>query len=59
MAPITYFQLVWAGVMGWLVFGHLPDHWGTIGMAAIALSGMAVALHTNHRRRSEFLRAVD
>lgn len=44
LAPITYFQLVWALVLGWMVFGHMPDGLTGIGMLAVAASGMAMAL---------------
>ncbi|MEZ0243513.1 MAG: DMT family transporter [Sphingomonas sp.] len=46
LAPTNYLQLVWAGLLGWLVFGHLPDRISLLGMAMIALSGVAVALHS-------------
>jgi drug/metabolite transporter (DMT)-like permease len=44
LAPLTYFQLVWAGLLGWLVFGHLPDPVSIAGMAVIAGSGLLIAL---------------
>jgi drug/metabolite transporter (DMT)-like permease len=54
LAPVTYFQLVWAGLLGWLVFGHLPGFWGGLGIAAIVVSGMAVAF-SSQRQRSKTL----
>jgi drug/metabolite transporter (DMT)-like permease len=45
LAPITYLQLVWAGLLGWLVFGQFPDRISLIGMAIIAASGIAVSLY--------------
>ena len=44
LAPMTYLQLVWAGLLGWLVFGHVPDGVGIIGMGVIAASGLAIAV---------------
>jgi drug/metabolite transporter (DMT)-like permease len=44
LAPMTYTQLVWAGLSGWLVFGDLPDGWTLAGAAVIALGGVLVAL---------------
>lgn len=44
LAPMTYIQLLWAGLLGWLVFGHLPDGLSIIGMAVIAASGLVSAL---------------
>jgi drug/metabolite transporter (DMT)-like permease len=44
LAPVNYLHLVWAGVLGFLVFGHLPDAWSTAGMLAVVLSGSLTAL---------------
>jgi drug/metabolite transporter (DMT)-like permease len=46
LAPMNYLQLLWAGLLGWLVFGHVPDRIGMIGMCVIAASGVLVALKT-------------
>ena len=46
LATINYAQLLWAGLLGWLVFGHLPDGVGLAGMLVICVSGVAVALAT-------------
>ena len=46
IAPLNYIQLLWAGLLGWLVFGHIPDRVSLIGMAMIAGSGVLVALST-------------
>lgn len=44
LAPVMYLQLVWAGLLGWLVFGHVADLISIIGMVIVALAGAAVAL---------------
>ena len=46
LAPLNYIQLLWAGVLGWLVFGHVPDAVSLLGMAIVAGSGVLVALKT-------------
>jgi drug/metabolite transporter (DMT)-like permease len=46
LAPFNYTQLLWAGLLGWLVFGHIPDAVSLLGMAIIAGSGIMVALKT-------------
>lgn len=46
LAPLNYLQLLWAGVLGWLVFGHVPDRISLLGMAIVAASGVMVALKT-------------
>jgi drug/metabolite transporter (DMT)-like permease len=52
LAPYTYTALVWAMLMGWLVFGDFPDGWSLTGMAIIVLSGLYLAARqrlTTHR----------
>ncbi len=41
VAPVSYLQLLFAGVLGWLVFHHIPDTIALIGMFIIAASGIA------------------
>lgn len=52
LAPMNYLHLVWAGLLGWMVFNHIPDHWSLLGMAMVCLSGISLALtaHLNKRR---------
>ncbi len=47
VAPFSYAQLIWAGALGYLVFGALPDSWTMAGAAIIAASG----LYTAYRER--------
>lgn len=49
LGPINYFHLVWAGGLGWLVFGHLPTPVSLLGMAMVAGAGVVIALLA-HRR---------
>jgi drug/metabolite transporter (DMT)-like permease len=51
LAPMSYSQLVWAGLAGVLVFGDWPDGWTLLGAGVIAAGGVLVALPD--RRRSE------
>jgi drug/metabolite transporter (DMT)-like permease len=44
LAPMNYLQLVWAGLLGWLVFDHRPDDVSLLGMAVVTLSGMMIVL---------------
>ena len=46
LAPMTYLQLLWAGLFGWLIFDHLPDLVSLLGMAIVAASGVLIALKT-------------
>lgn len=40
LAPFTYTTMIWAVLLGFLVFGQLPDRWSVGGMAVIVVSGM-------------------
>lgn len=50
LAPFNYVHLAWAGLLGWLVFGHVPDAYALAGIALIAASGAAIALKTHWDR---------
>lgn len=43
LAPFSYGQILFAGLYGYLIFSHTPDHYALIGIAVICLSGLAVA----------------
>lgn len=47
LAPFAYLQLVWAVLLGYQMFGTIPDRWVFGGAVLIALSG----LYTAHRER--------
>jgi drug/metabolite transporter (DMT)-like permease len=44
LAPLLYTQLVWATLLGWLVFDHLPDLLTVVGMMVIGASGLSLAI---------------
>jgi drug/metabolite transporter (DMT)-like permease len=46
LAPFGYVQLVVVLVLGWLVFGQLPDGLAIAGMTLVAGSGLALVLAT-------------
>ncbi|WP_243369465.1 DMT family transporter [Microvirga solisilvae] len=47
IAPFSYVQLLWAGALGYWVFGAVPDGWTIVGACIIAASG----LYTAYRER--------
>ena len=51
LAPVNYMHLVWAGILGWLVFNHVPDALTLTGMALVAMAGVGVAV------RAQFAKA--
>ena len=50
LAPVNYLHLVWAGILGWLVFGHIPEAWAIVGMVIVAAAGVLVALRSAFKR---------
>ena len=40
LAPFFYAQLLWATVLGFLVFGETPDRWTLVGGAIVMASGL-------------------
>ncbi|WP_255838765.1 DMT family transporter [Pseudomonas benzenivorans] len=44
LGPISYAQIVFAGLLGALFFAHTPDAWALLGMLVIAASGLTIAL---------------
>ncbi|MCY1393318.1 Riboflavin transporter [compost metagenome] len=43
LAPFSYCQIIFAGLLGFLVFGHMPEHSTLLGILVICLSGIAAA----------------
>ena len=50
LAPVGYMQLLWVGLLSWLVFGHLPDALTLSGMALVAMAGISIAMISARRR---------
>jgi drug/metabolite transporter (DMT)-like permease len=44
LAPLQYVQILFAGVLGWVVFGHVPDAFSILGMCLVVVAGAAVAI---------------
>ena len=49
-APLRYSQLLWATLLGWVAFGHLPDMTTLAGAALIVASGVFTILREARRR---------
>jgi drug/metabolite transporter (DMT)-like permease len=47
LAPFSYVQLVWVALLGYFVFGEVPDAWTFAGAGIIISSGV----YTAHRER--------
>ena len=57
VTPFTYMQLVWATLIGWLVFRSFPDFWTLVGMAVITGSGLLIMIYEHRKARAEALPA--
>ncbi len=58
LAPFSYTQLVWVSILGFFVFGEVPDIWTTTGAAVIVASGLYTA-HRERIRRQQTLIAAE
>jgi drug/metabolite transporter (DMT)-like permease len=54
LAPFSYTQLLWVSILGFLVFGEVPDIWTVTGAIFIVGSGLYTA-HRERVRRSQLL----
>ena len=58
LAPFSYVQLLWVGLLGFVIFGEVPDIWTVTGAALIVGSGLYTA-HRERLRRSQLLQLDD
>jgi drug/metabolite transporter (DMT)-like permease len=56
LAPYSYTQLLWVSMLGFIVFGEVPDVWTVTGAAFIVASGLYTA-HRERLRHSQLLAA--
>ncbi|SHJ79759.1 Threonine/homoserine efflux transporter RhtA [Bradyrhizobium lablabi] len=54
LAPFSYTQLLWVSILGFAIFGEVPDLWTVTGAAFIVASGLYTA-HRERIRRSQLL----
>jgi drug/metabolite transporter (DMT)-like permease len=54
LAPFSYTQLLWVSMLGFLIFGEVPDAYTITGAAFIVASGLYTA-HRERVRRSQLL----
>jgi drug/metabolite transporter (DMT)-like permease len=57
LAPFSYTQLLWVSILGFVIFGEVPDIWTVTGAVFIVGSGLYTA-HRERVRRSQ-LPAMD
>lgn len=44
LAPLQYLQIVFAGLLGWAAFGHVPPPLTLLGMGLVLVAGVAASL---------------
>jgi drug/metabolite transporter (DMT)-like permease len=54
LAPFQYTQLLWVGILGFLIFGEVPDVWTVTGAMFVVASGLYIA-HRERVRRARLL----
>jgi drug/metabolite transporter (DMT)-like permease len=52
LAPFQYTQLLWVSILGFMIFGEVPDAWTVTGAVFIVASGLYTA-HRERLRRSQ------
>lgn len=52
LTPFVYLQMIWAIVLGWLLFDQLPDAIALTGMAVIVSAGLWLILHRRRAMRA-------
>ncbi|MDP6788862.1 MAG: DMT family transporter [Rhodospirillales bacterium] len=53
-APFKYSEILWAVVIGALIWGHLPDAWIVAGSALVVGSGLYILRRETRRRRRPY-----
>ena len=53
LAPFSYLHIAFAVIMSWLIYQHVPDLLAFVGMAMIAVSGVAIAIYTHLNKSKE------
>ena len=58
VAPFNYLTLVWAGLLGFILFDEIPDAWTIAGAAVIVASGVYI-FHREGRQGSRAAETID
>ena len=52
VTPYRYSVMIWAIILGWLVFGDIPDGWTILGMAVILATGLFTMWREHQLRKA-------
>ena len=58
VAPFRYTSLIWAILIGWLVFDALPDFWTWVGSGIVVASGVYIFVRERQRARQANAKTV-
>jgi len=50
LAPFDYISMVWAMVLGWFVFGEMPEAFVLAGAGVVIVSGLLIAWREHHHK---------
>jgi drug/metabolite transporter (DMT)-like permease len=55
LVPFSYTQIIWMIILGYILFGDVPDHWTLFGATIVIASGLFVFLRERHLGRQTVL----
>jgi drug/metabolite transporter (DMT)-like permease len=53
LAPINYVHLIWAALLSWLIFDHIPNAWTFAGISLILVSGVVMSVNAHYERKKD------
>jgi drug/metabolite transporter (DMT)-like permease len=59
LAPFIYSQIIWMILLGWLVFGQLPDVWTFVGAGIVIASGLYLLYRERVKRLPDTAARLD
>lgn len=59
VAPFHYTQMIWGVVLGYVIFGDIPDLWTLAGAAIIIGSGIWLIRHESGKKKAALLRSME
>ena len=58
VAPFRYMSLIWALILGWMIFGSFPDRLTLVGSGIVVATGLFTIWRERHRSRRKAAGAV-
>tara|TARA_B110000196_G_C21005363_1_gene595068 strand:- start:110 stop:976 length:867 start_codon:yes stop_codon:yes gene_type:complete len=51
IAPFVYTQIIWATMIGYILFDAFPDKWGWVGIAIVIATGVYIAIREKNLKK--------